>query len=105
MAQKTPGAYGPGEFSIAVLLIFYMVNGKVFSEISEYIGDDDRRGKATAHFCHFRLRQGACARAGKNSIILFGHKVRLFEKIQPLQMTRASEIIAPQNCREELPEG
>jgi hypothetical protein len=37
------------------------------------------------------LCQSACARAGKNSIILFGHKVRLSKKIQPLQMTRASE--------------
>ncbi len=83
--MENPRRLWPGGFSTAVLLTFYMVNGKVFSEISEYIGDDDRSGKATAHFCHFRLCQGACARAGKNSIILFGHKVRLFEKIQPLQ--------------------
>lgn len=39
---EKPRRLRPGDFSIAVLLTFYMVNGKVSSEIGEYIGDDDR---------------------------------------------------------------
>jgi len=39
---ETPGAYGRGEFSIALLLTFYMVNSKVLPKIGEYICNDDR---------------------------------------------------------------
>ena len=87
-----------------MLLGYFFVREKVPSKIGERLGEEDRSCTATDYFCEFGLCQGACARAGKNSIILFGHKVRLSKKIQPLQMTRASEIIAPQNCCEELRE-
>jgi hypothetical protein len=76
----------------------------VSSKIGELLGEEDRSEKATAHLCDFRFRQAARAHAGKDSIILFGHKVRRSKKIEPLQITRASEIIAPQNRCEELPE-
>lgn len=33
--RKPPALMARGEFSIAVLLICYMVNGKVFSEIGD----------------------------------------------------------------------
>jgi hypothetical protein len=38
---ENPGTDGPGEFSIDLLLVFYMVNAKVISKIGEYICDDD----------------------------------------------------------------
>ena len=101
---ENPGLLWPGSVLHTALLGYSFVRDMVPSKICKCLCEEDRGGKATAYLCHFRLRQRACARAGKNSIILFGHKVNLSKKIQPLQMTRASKIIAPQNCYEEFPE-
>ncbi len=62
------------------LLSCYLVRDMVPSEIGELFGEEDWSEKATAHLCDFRLRQAARAHAGKNSIILFGHKVRRSKK-------------------------
>ena len=63
-----------------VLLGYFFVREKVLSKIGECLGEEDRGCTAADYFRKFRLRQGARARAGKNSIILFGHKVRLSKK-------------------------
>lgn len=58
----------------AVLLGYFFVRDMVPSKIGERLGEEDRGCTATDYFCDFGLCQGACARAGKNSIILFGHR-------------------------------
>jgi hypothetical protein len=78
--KKPPAFYGRGSVFNTVLLGYFFVREKVPSKIGECLGEEDRGCTATDYFCEFGLCQGACARTGKNSIILFGHKVRLSKK-------------------------